>query len=341
MEQTFYQSRLATILFLTLGILFLYGVLIYLVDPLQQYRRATYFKPVYTNEIYQNPGLAKNYRYDTVIIGSSMTENFKPSYIKKKLGLETLKLSISGPNSYEQKITLETAIHTGQVKKVIYGLDIFRLTGKKVREGFPDYLYSDKSPIDTMKYLFNIGNLDFIIKIIVGNLGLAYRENTNLDTAFTFYNEKEYSSKNVMLAYKNQLENSENPHYSIVEMQNNFDKNVLSVLKNNPNITFYLFFPPYSIYMYKLYDHDGNLLKFLQMKKYIFNVTKNLANVKIFDFQSESLITTNLNNYKDISHYSSEINNYIIDNLKNKKYLMTANNVNRLINQLVQEVNRA
>lgn len=338
LEQTFYKSRLRTILFLTIGMLSLYASSIYLIDPLQQYRVATYFKPVYTNEVYQNPGLAKNYPYDTVIIGSSMTENFRPSYIKKQLGLQTLKLSISGSNSYEEKTMLETAINSGQVKNVIYGLDIFRLAGKGTREGFPNYLYSQKSMVDKMKYLFNLGNVDFILKTIVGNAGLAYRENINLDSAFTFNDEKAYSEKNVMSAFRDQLEHPENQQYSLPEMKSNFDKNVLSVLKNNPNITFYLFFPPYSVYTYKLYEHEGNLLSFLQMKRYVFEATKNLSNVKIYDFQTESRITKNLNNYKDISHYSGQINNYIIDNFKNEQYLLTEKNVNKFIQKLSDDV---
>ncbi len=326
MEQLFYKKKLMHILFITIGLLLLYANIIYFVDPLQQYRLATFFKAVYINEIYQNPGLAKHYNYNAVIIGSSMTENFRPSYIRKKLGWQALKLSISGSNSFEEKIMLETAIKTGRVKNVIYGLDFFRLAEKNAREGFPDYLYLHQSIMDKLKYLFNIGNIDFILKTMIGNLGLAYKDNMDLDSVYTFNDKLAYSAENVILSFNNKLKQGEKLHFSLAEMKLNFNANILSVFKNNPNITFYLFFPPYSVYMYKLYEHEGKLFNFLEMKKYVCAVTKNLSNVKLYDFQSDSMIIENLNNYKDIYHYSEEINNYIIDNFNKKKYVVTADN---------------
>ena len=64
--------------FLLLSILTLLtvGVINFLLDPFQQYRKANFYKPIYDNERYLNPGLAKTYDYNQVIIGSSMTENF-------------------------------------------------------------------------------------------------------------------------------------------------------------------------------------------------------------------------------------------------------------------------
>ena len=50
------------------------------VDPLQFYRPASFYEPYYSmQQRYQNPGLARNFPYDTVIIGASMSENFVPS----------------------------------------------------------------------------------------------------------------------------------------------------------------------------------------------------------------------------------------------------------------------
>ena len=47
------------------------------IDPFQIYHKATAFIPPIDNghQIYANAGIAKSYDYDSVIIGSSMTEN--------------------------------------------------------------------------------------------------------------------------------------------------------------------------------------------------------------------------------------------------------------------------
>ena len=54
-----------------------------LVDPFEVYHKATAFIPPITNstQSYSNAGIAKSYDYDSVIIGSSMTENFTPSQL--------------------------------------------------------------------------------------------------------------------------------------------------------------------------------------------------------------------------------------------------------------------
>ena len=96
-----------------------------IIDPLQFYHKATWYSPVFsTEQRYQNPGLARNYDYDTIIIGTSMTENFIPAEVDKALGGKTLKLSIRGSTADEHFKIASLALQTGKVKKVLWGLDM-------------------------------------------------------------------------------------------------------------------------------------------------------------------------------------------------------------------------
>lgn len=57
------------------------GLLVLLIDPFFHYHMPWFgLKPVINDEIYQNPGLAKHASYDSIIIGSSMTENFDAAW---------------------------------------------------------------------------------------------------------------------------------------------------------------------------------------------------------------------------------------------------------------------
>lgn len=69
-----------------------------LVDPFEVYHKATAFIPPITNgtQNYSNAGIAKNYEYDSVVIGSSMTENFTPSQLDRLFGGQFVKLPING-----------------------------------------------------------------------------------------------------------------------------------------------------------------------------------------------------------------------------------------------------
>ena len=44
--------------------------------------------------------------------------------------------------------------------------------------------------------------------------------------------------------------------------------------------------------------------------------------MKLYDFQIASEVTHNLENYKDITHYSQNINNWMLTEMINDKFLM-------------------
>ncbi len=73
------QSRKYIIVFVItafLGLMITAG-LTFVIDPYFQYHMPWFGKEAYANnERYSNPGLAKNAEYDSVIVGSSMSENF-------------------------------------------------------------------------------------------------------------------------------------------------------------------------------------------------------------------------------------------------------------------------
>ena len=82
----------------------------FIVDPLQYYRRASWYPPHFSdNQRFQNPGLIRNYDYDTIVLGTSHSENFLASDIARILGRRALKLSISGSSIHEQSLTLRLA----------------------------------------------------------------------------------------------------------------------------------------------------------------------------------------------------------------------------------------
>lgn len=329
-----YKTSLISILTFTAILLLAYASLMYRLDPLQQFRLSTY-QQAYISEIYQNPGIAKHAHYNTVVIGSSLVENFRPSYIEKSLRFPTIKLSISGTNAFEMVMLLETAISTGQVSNVILGLDIFRFAINEKRVGFPTYLYSHDSVQDKIKYLLNIGNIHFLVHVLFNNF--LKHNTTELDDAFIQNNEEDYKPEKVIQDFARAVKYGDDSAYSLSNMKNNFNKTILSVIKKNPQIHFYLFFHPYSIYTYKLYEYQGDLLTFLQMKKYIFEQIKSMPNVKLYDFGSDENLSTNLSNYRDIGHYSVEISNFIVRNLVGTKYLVTEKNIDVLLNHLERQ----
>ena len=52
----------------------------------------------------------------------------------------------------------------------------------------------------------------------------------------------------------------------------------------------------------------------------------NYPNIHLYNFLDEYDIITNLNNYKDVEHYSDRINSIILDKIKNNENIVTNDN---------------
>lgn len=330
-------------LVMSLLFVFLFGTFVYVIDPLQQYREATYSPLFSGKERYQNPGLAKNYTYDMIILGSSMTENFIPSNVGELLGGNVLKLSMEGSTSTEQRLIADVAINTNQVKKALWGLDYFAVREDSVRDEdtFPFYLYDD-SQFNDYKYIFNISNVAHALKAIFLPKD-RFQHYRNLELLNNWDSEAEYGADHVLAKWKQaklyeQISAEIEP--PIEEVEQRFDDTILSLVKAHPEIEFIFYYPPYSVIRQQVwYSHNPErFTNQLEMKQYIYEKFSNLDNVSLYDFQSDSSITYDLNVYKDLSHHSGAINQLILEEIAAGTHRVTEDNVNRNNTLLEQQV---
>lgn len=331
-----------------LGIAFV-GVINYIVDPLQQYRDKTFYPIAFTNERYQNAGLSKNFKYDSLILGTSMTENFVIDEVEKYLDFKkVIKLSVAGGSAKEQSITVQTAIDNNKsLKNVLWGLDTFAFVGEtnSLRYGentFPFYLY-DNNKFNDYKYILSLDTLRDSIRAIMSN----YSDNSektiydyNSMYKWQHPNDENFTLKNVYLGWKNRKEfiNYEKNKQTFRYLKNNFDVNFFSIIKNNPQINFKIFFPPYSILAFKTFEERKLTNDILEFKEYIYNSLLSYDNVKIYDFQSEKNIIYDLNNYKDLYHYHERINTWLLQQIKVNNYLVKKENINEYLDSLKKEI---
>lgn len=309
------------------------GLFIYTVDPLQFYHKEKLFTPKFSwQERYQNPGLAKNYDYDMIILGSSMTENFLPSEVGEKLDANVLKLSVEGSTAKEQYLTANVAFRTGQVQKVLWGLDYFAFRGNNVTDQgeFPYYLY-DTNPLNDYKYLFNESNIRDAYYVIKQS-DLRAANGTSLERLNNWDKTVKYGRDLV-------IQNWDSARYSetaygdnedpLEEVEKSFDDNVLSLVKAHPETTFYFYYPPYSILRQEVWyvTNPQRYANQLEMKRYMFDKLSAYPNVSIHEFQTDDDITYELDNYKDLSHHSGAINSLIADEIAKGTHLVTADNL--------------
>ncbi|ANS76694.1 hypothetical protein AWM70_20665 [Paenibacillus yonginensis] len=339
------KHKLFLVQFLGFILLFalLVGSFVVIVDPLQFYRKATFYTPTYSwQERYQNPGLARNYHYDTIVLGSSMTENFLPSEVGEKLHGSVLKLSIEGSTAREQNLTAKVAFGTGQVKQVLWGLDYFAFRGNHVSDqgDFPYYLY-DNNILNDYKYIFNESNITSAYEALKHSKARA-ATHPSLEKLNNWDRSVKYGRdpviKNWEFARYNESAYGDNED-PLESVKQSFNDNVLQLVKEHPETTFYFYYPPYSILRQQVWytTNPQRYANQLEMKRYMYEQLSSFDNVSIHEFQTDKEITYTLDNYKDMSHHSGAINSLIVDEIAKGTHQVTADNLEQEIHNLKRQ----
>jgi hypothetical protein len=300
-------------------------LLTYLVDPLQIFRKASYKASFSANERYQNPGLIRHYPYNTIIVGTSMVENFRASYVDRRLGVRVLKVPIRGSTIHEQFLTARLALETGRVVRVIWGLDHWICVGRPQDLGstanqFPLFLY-EGGTWSSAQYLFNISTFADSLKVIVTKRlweppdANALEKLYAWDHTVTFSAERAFRDLDVSMAQATRSHDLDPALYGFDAMWANFAVNVLSLVDSFPDVRFDMFFPPYSILQFKFYEwQNPDLLdRLFAFRAQVIDELLRRRNVSLFGFDDVDAVTHDLDNYKDMAHYRAEVNDYMID----------------------------
>ena len=132
------------------------------VDPYMHFHKPLTDKYYYglNNQRSQNDGITKHFDYDTLITGTSMTENFRTTEADRIFGCNSIKVAYSGGSFKEMNDNLTIALREHpDIKYIIRGLDQGKFIDDKdwMRNDlgkYPTYLY-DSNPFNDVEYLLN------------------------------------------------------------------------------------------------------------------------------------------------------------------------------------------
>lgn len=303
-----YEKYLKRLLFGVLSLIVLCCSFIIIIDPAFQYHMPfKNIKPVYSNERYQNAGLAKHLEYDSVILGSSVTSNFRASWFDELFGGKTIKLSLPGASFKDFDITLDLAFRKQNIKRVFWSIDPKILMTKYNSQStpLPEYLYNDNI-FDDSKYLINKDVLvELCSETIIASLN---GKEQSLDDAFSWEENYEFSQFRALWGYIRPQWNEK------VISANKYDKiineNIESIKKyieKYKQTEFYIFTPPYSVLYWDSIARNGTYPAVLKLYETIIKELTPYENVKYYCFSVNDCIF-NLINYVDEIHFSKDIN---------------------------------
>ena len=315
-------------------IITLISAIIIWVDPFFHYHKPieglTY--PLYS-ERYQNNGIVRHFDYDAIITGTSMTENFKASECDALFGTHAVKVPFSGGYLNEIDANLKRAFSENcEIKLVVRSLEWGNLVNDKDAWNdiytYPYYLYDD-NVFNDVSYVFN----KTVFLSAIGRLLKNEPEdaNTTFDDYEYWSDRFEYGKEAVRNTYVRPEISLQKTVLSMKEKVNaaeNMEYNILDTVKANPETTFYIFFPPYSVAYWDIAQREGKLDYSIELQKIAIEAMLPYDNVKIFSFCHKKEWVTNLDNYIDANHYSGKINSDILRYMADdsSEYLITKEN---------------
>ena len=308
---------------LSLVVLALSGIAgaVILIDPFQIYREATRFiAPISSGtQSYSNAGVARRYAYDSLVIGSSMTENFVPSALDALFGGSFVKLCINGGSSFNHRQMMDIAFDTHAVRRVLYGLDVDALTYfyTQPKTEMPEYLYDDFWPND-VHYWYNVSVLSHYLPQCLSTWGRS--DPGQRDAMYAWGDLYPYGRDYALLrtVFDTKVFPQKEPPAPFVMSQQtmlNVEHNIVPFLEAHPETEFLFFFPPYSLARWYAFYRTGDLAMHLSQAEAVCARLMDFPNVRVYDYRARTDWILDLSNYIDDYHYGPWINEAIAQDM--------------------------
>lgn len=293
------------------------------------------------DERYLNYGIINNFQYDALITGSSMCENFKTTQFDELWGTNSVKAAFAGGSYKEIDELIRKALEVNpQIKYVVRSLDYSSLLNDKdemmtLNFEHPTYLY-DNNIFNDVYYLLNKDILFTKTYEVV-----RYTHVGGVTTTFDAYANwcwgEDYGREAVLDTYD--FSHSVAQEQSFTEEQRetviaSIRQNVTETAKANPDVTFYIFFPPYSICYWDMMHINGQINMRIDAEKCAIEEMLQCPNIKLYSFCTDYELVCDLDNYKDQAHFGDWINSEILNCMHEDEYLLTAENYEEYIDSI-------
>ena len=325
-----------------LTVVLLLAGIAYLIDPFFQFRVKDNAYMLVGRFV--SGGLIRNYDYDTLIIGSSMTQNFDMDVFRSELGVKPLHIGLGGISADETKRLVKAANDADKVKHYYICIDLSSFTSNAGENQCPEYLFR-QDLLSRLRYLlsyevwFRYVPVDTCF-MALDRLGVSLPLKFSYSKSIDRLEDWRLDFPASKVGEKAVLDNYLNSRYSVsaVDIEDLYERMAINIDRflagfDFENAEYAFFFPPYSSLFWCEAQREGYFEAYLEAKRHFLEMTA-LKGVDTYDFQCAE-ITTDLENYKDTTHYLPEINDWMVKCFANGDYLVTQENIRQYQDRLM------
>lgn len=306
------------------------GGFVWAADPCLYLRLPESGRAVFFNERYQNAGLLRHAQADTVVLGTSMVANYRPSQIEAVFGGRAVKLTVPDGYMSEFDTVLEAAFRAHPPQRVLFGLDANILTRDEsgLTGALPEYLYN-ANPLDDLRYFLNRDTLYYSAYAL---LARHQGGGTPLDDAFTW-------DAGIWWNHMTALENYDRPEPAAEAAAadaylENAAANLAVLcrwLEAHPDTEFSIFFPPYSLLYWDKMNRLGETDAVFAALDLACRTLLPYENVRLYGFLMDEEIVGNLDYYCDYIHCSGEADGLVLEKIRAGESRLTQENMEKTL----------
>ncbi len=311
-------------------------------------------------------GIINTGAFDSIILGTSMAENFSPAEASRVFASRFVNISFSGSSAVERALVLNDALSKRKLTEVIYSLDDLAFDTddlSKTPIAPYAYLYDDNPFNDLLIYASDPKAFRYVLcRNVLISSDRFCPGTRDLEHLVEWYSDQEYSKRfgglNKWLQAKNnaQIQGAlktialsihtlqsgkvQAIHWPEVALAGQkhekiFRDDLLNIIVKHPTTQFYLFFPPYSRLNYAIKQQSAPQVfeEYLDVIRFVVKDCAPYGNVQVFGFDTEPFLD-DLANYKDTEHYHPRINSEILQWMKNGEHRLTPANLQTYIHDI-------
>lgn len=315
------------------GLLVLCAGTVYAVDPYFHYHDPDPHAEVYFDERYQCAGLLRGQPYETLLLGTSLTANYRAFWFDVFYDTSTVKVSLPDGGFGEFDRALEYAFARQDVKRVIFGLDpnILIRDPAQAPDELPAYLYDD-NPWNDGSYLLSRSVLERCA-YVAGKKALGRTQ--PLQDAYVWDGTVFFSRELALAGYQRPPQSgSVLPRDAFFEPCDENLKVVTGWLERHPDTQFVFFLSPYSILFWDKMQRTGETDAMLAALSRTVDVLSAYDNAEVQCFLADREIIADLDNYADHIHVAGRVTYRLAQAMPGGTYLLTKENKTQILDGL-------
>lgn len=318
------------------------ALITYIFDPFYQYHKPFFNLDASLHDRdNQVVGTIRTFDYDSVLLGSSVAENFDSTFLDNQYDCKTLKIIRASGSVADLLYYMDMAHENQNLKNVFWCMDIFAMTASTevtlYDASIPRYLHT-KTVLDDITYLYN---KDILFKEIPLSIANSFLDRGTGGNAYNWAEEKNFSIEQAMKAYQKPdtiLPSSPVSEDRSLLIEENISM-IIEEISSHPDTEYTIIFPPYSLLWWDCGYTNGLANEYFYVLETLLPKLLECENATVYYFQSDKEIVCDLNYYMDMIHYSPVVNQYMLDCISNNEKNVTKQNLDAVLNDMKNTFN--